>query len=115
MYSTLIFPGGGHFLLQRRLAGALFAAVAGICFVVLMVRAFEVAQSIADRILLGEIPLDYFSIRAEISIGAITAGSNTVSLATWTLVACWAIAGIDAFRLGRREERRQTPAAEKDA
>ena len=102
LYSSLIYPGGGHFLLRRRGTGFLFAGIATVCVCVLMVRAVEVAQLIADQILRGEIPLDIARIRAEISQQLYSGGSAMVSFATWSLIGCWAVAGIDAFRLGRK-------------
>lgn len=105
LYSALIYPGGGHFLLKRYAMGTLFAAVASICLCALLVRAIEVAQSISERILSGELPLDIARIRSEISLQALSDGSLTVTIATWLLVACWIVAGVDAFRLGRQSDR----------
>jgi hypothetical protein len=105
LYSALIYPGGGHFLLKRHVTGTIYATIATACLLALMVRAMEIAQSISDRILSGEIPLDIARIRAEISLGALADGSLTVTIATWLLVGCWIVAGVDAFRLGRQRDR----------
>jgi hypothetical protein len=101
LYSALIFPGGGHFLLKRYAMGVVYATIATACLGALLVRAMEIAQGISERILSGEIPLDIAQIRAEISFQALADGSPTVTVATWLLVGCWIVAGVDAFRLGR--------------
>jgi len=104
LYSALIYPGGGHFLLRRYALGTAYAAFATACLGTLLVRAMEIAQGISERILSGEIPLDIGQIRAEISLQAFAGGSTMVSVATWLLVGCWIVAGADAFRLGRQRD-----------
>jgi hypothetical protein len=105
LYSALIYPGGGHFLLKRYAMGAFYATIATACLWALLARAMEIAQGISERILSGEIPLDIVQIRSEISLGALADGSPMVSVATWLLVGCWIVAGVDAFRLGRQRDR----------
>jgi hypothetical protein len=105
LYSALIYPGGGHFLLKRHAMGLVYASIASACLCALLVRALEIAQSISDRILSGEIPFDIGQIRSEISLQALSDGSLTVTIATWLLIGCWIVAGADAFRLGRQCDR----------
>ena len=105
LYSALIYPGGGHFLLKRHAMGAVYASIATACLCALLVRAIEIAQSISNRILSGEIPFDIGKIRSEISLQALSDGSLTVTIATWLLIACWIVAGADAFRIGRQCDR----------
>jgi hypothetical protein len=105
LYSALIFPGSGHFLLRRYLPGCLFAGTGFACLVVLVARAVDAAQKVSDQILMGEIPLDIARIQEAVVTQAAAAESQTTAVATWLLVACWVIAAIDAWRLGRRAER----------
>ena len=104
LYSVLIYPGGGHFLLKRHAMGIVYASIATACLCALLVRAIDIAQSISDRILSGDIPLDLTRIQAEISLQALGDGSLTVTIATWLLVGSWIVAGVDAFRLGRQRD-----------
>jgi hypothetical protein len=105
LYSALIYPGGGHFLLKRHAMGLVYASIATACLCALLVRAIEIAQSISDGILSGEIPFDIARIRSEISLQALSDGSLTVTIATWLLIGCWIVASVDAFRLGRQCDR----------
>jgi hypothetical protein len=108
LYSALIFPGGGHFLLRRYVPGSLLAGVAFACLVVLVMHAIEAAQKVSEQILLGEIPLDIGLIREAITTQAAAAETPLTTIATWLLVACWIVAAIDAWRLGRREQQNES-------
>ena len=105
LFSALIFPGSGHFLLKQYLLGFLFAGTATGCICVLVFRAIAIAQTISDQMLSGEIPLDIARITSEISIQSEAAGSTTVTIATWVLIFCWLAGTADAFRLGRQRDR----------
>ena len=104
LYSALIFPGGGHFLLRRYLPGSLLAGVAFACLVAIVMQVIDAAQKVSEQILAGEIPLDIGSIHEAVSTQAAAAESPATTIATWLLVACWIVAAIDAWRLGRRDE-----------
>ena len=107
LFSALIFPGSGHFLLKQYPLGFLFAGTATACICVLVFRAIAIAQTISDQMLSGEIPLDIAHISNEISIQSEAAGSTTVTIATWVLILCWLAGTADAFRLGRQRDRAQ--------
>ena len=107
LFSALIFPGSGHFLLKQYPLGFLFAATTTGCLGALILRAIAIAQTISEQMLSGEIPLDIASISSEISIQSAAAGSTMVTIATWVLVFCWLASTADAFRLGRQRDRAQ--------
>ena len=107
LYSALIFPGGGHFLLRRYLPGSLLTAVAFACLVLLVAHAIDAAQKVSEQILLGEIPLDLGLIREAVTTQAAAAESPATTVATWLLAACWIVAAFDAWRLGRRAEQEE--------
>ena len=111
LFSALIFPGSGHLLLKHYPMGILYAGIASGCLIALVMRAFEIAQTISDKLLSGELPLDAARLSEEISMQSAAAGSTLTTVATWLLVACWIISSADAFRLGRRLERADSPAS----
>ncbi len=111
LFSALIYPGSGHLLLKHYPMGILFAGTASACLIALVARAFDIAQTISDKLLSGEIPLDATRLSEAISNQSAAAGSTLTSIATWLLVACWIISSADAFRLGRRLERAAKPAS----
>ena len=105
LFSALVYPGSGHLMLKLYPMGLLLAGTATGCLGVLVFRAFTIAGTISDRILMGEIPLDIARINEEISMQIAAGGSTMVTIATWLLVFCWLAGTADAFRLGRRQDR----------
>ncbi|NNE63321.1 MAG: hypothetical protein HKN34_04495, partial [Gammaproteobacteria bacterium] len=58
LWSVFIFPGAGHFYLRKWLPGAVSAIIATGALVVILSRVMERANQIAEKIILGEIPMD---------------------------------------------------------
>ena len=104
LLSALVYPGSGHFLLKRHWTGAILAATTTACLVALILRALEIARTISDRLLNGELAPDIDRILAEVSAQSAAADSYTVTISVWLLLACWIGGSIDAFRLGRRAD-----------
>jgi hypothetical protein len=105
LFSALVYPGSGHLMLKLYPMGLLLAGTATGCLGVLVFRAFAIAGTISDRILMGDIPLDIVRINEEISMQIAAGGSTMITIATWLLVFCWLAGTVDAFRLGRRQDR----------
>jgi|SRR5690606_7428086 len=66
LFSGLVYPGAGFFLLKRYWLMLLFALPATLAFGYLLHYVMDVAQVIAERIVNGEIPADMFAIRSAI-------------------------------------------------
>jgi hypothetical protein len=105
LFSLLVFPGSGHFLQKHYLTGSLLVCTVIACLGVLVTRAIATANSISDKILSGEIPLDIGHIQEAISAQSAANTSPAASIATWLLGACWLFSTVDAWRLGRRADR----------
>ena len=105
LFSALVYPGSGHLMLKQYPMGLLLAGTATGCLGALVYRAFAIAGTISDKILMGEIPLDIARINDEISMQMAAGGSTMVTISTWLLVVCWVAGTADAFRLGRRRDR----------
>jgi hypothetical protein len=105
LFSALVYPGSGHLMLKQYPMGLLLTGTATGCLVALVYRAFAIAGTISDKILMGEIPLDIARINDEISLQMAAGGSTMVTISTWLLVVCWIAGTADAFRLGRRQDR----------
>lgn len=106
LFSALVFPGGGHFVLGKRVRGALLVAVSIACLYVLLSTALEIAGQISDEILSGQIPLDAVRLTEEVSRRSAAGGSRAVTLSTYLLGACWLIGIVDSWRVGRSQDRR---------
>ena len=101
LFSALLFPGSGHFLLRKYVRGALLAGISIICLYVLVSTALEIAQQISDEILSGQIQLDSARIVDEVTRRSADNSSLPASLSTYLLLACWLVGIVDSWRVGR--------------
>lgn len=101
LLSAFICPGSGHFYLKRYNTGTLLSVVSLSGLVYLLYRAVERAQVISDRILSGELPLDFGVIFQEINQAGAHGDDMAITLATLAFVISWFIGVIDAYRIGK--------------
>ena len=105
LFSALLFPGSGHFLLRKHVRGALLAGISIVCLYLLVSIALEIAQQVSDEILSGQIPLDSTRIMDEVSKRTADNGSLRASLPTYLLLACWLAGIVDSWRVGRLQDK----------
>ncbi|MCE9679852.1 hypothetical protein LZP69_11830 [Shewanella sp. AS1] len=104
LLSAFVCPGSGHFYLKRPNMGTLLSGISLSGLVYLLFKAVERAQAISDRILAGEIPLDFTLIYQQIT--QTPPGSDTlwINLATLAFIAAWVVGILDAYRIGRQAD-----------
>ena len=101
LLSGLVFPGTGHFSLDRYQRGLLFFIPSLLGFLYLIRYSLNQAYTIADQISLGKIPLDTAVITNLITAQPDGAEMLKLQIATWMFIICWVLSIIDSFRLGR--------------
>ncbi len=101
LLSAFVFPGVGHFAIQKKVQGIIFASIATICLLIFLTTVTQIAQQISDQIILGEIPLSVERISSEIDLKLEQNNDSTINYAIYLLVICWIVSIIDSFRLGR--------------
>lgn len=101
LISGLVFPGTGHFSLERYQRGLLFFVPAALGILYLIRYSLDKAYAIAEQIQLGQIPLDTEVITNLISAQPSGAEWLKLQIATWVLIICWVVSIIDSFRLGK--------------
>lgn len=106
LFSALVFPGTGHFVLGKHVRGMLLAGISIACLFVLVSTALEIAREISDEILGGQIPLDSVRITDEVSRRSAENGSLAVRLSTYLLGACWLVGIVDSWWAGRLQDKR---------
>ena len=106
LFSALVFPGCGHFILRKNVRGVLLAGVSVLCLLVLISTALEIAREISDAIVSGQIAHDSTRIAEEVSRRSAAGGSLSVKLSTYLLGACWLVGIVDSWRLGRLQDSR---------
>jgi len=97
LFSLLIFPGTGHFLLRRWGRGLLFLVPALCTSIVLANSAIDRASDAADRLMSGEVPLDEESIRQLLDEELPPRQAMLISTAEYLLLACWIVGAVDAY------------------
>ena len=105
LLSGLIFPGIGHIVLKQYLRGSVLMLIALVALSVIVIRIFQQALTIVDRINSGDIPVDTGAIAEMVSNSTSGADSLIESIAVVIFVACWLIGIIDSYRLGVAQEK----------
>lgn len=116
LYSALVFPGAGYFILHRNKQAIAFLLITLICLVALAYEPvsqlpfiIQKTQLMAEKIAYGQLPMDLTVIipiiRQDIintldSANPILIGSISISLGI-----LWGIGVIDCYRLGRLKEK----------
>lgn len=109
LYSGLLFPGSGHFILKRVQRGLIFfiPSFAGLLY--LVNDAINKASNIADQIIQGSVSLDPNSLSNLITAQSSDAELLAMQVLTWTLGIIWVAGIIDAYRLGKKLDQTKLP------
>ncbi|XPF94838.1 hypothetical protein ACM9HF_02180 [Colwellia sp. RE-S-Sl-9] len=99
LLSALVYPGAGHFILDKRITCVVIACAFTLPLLFLFSDIIQVAQSLADQITAGHIPLDVIEIRHHID--AELENMTGFSFYMYGLGIIWLIGIIDAYRLGK--------------
>ena len=105
IFSAIICPGAGHWVLKCYRRALVLFVITLIAISVITMRALQQARVIADKIASGDIPLDPQIITSKVHEAVSGDGSLLINGATWTLLACWIIGIVDAYRLGKQQDR----------
>lgn len=96
LLSGLIFPGSGHFVLQRKARGCLFLVPALIALVLVLRQIMARLDQVMAQIDSGALPLDVQLIVEKVD--ALSANDGpAMTVAVGVLVACWVASLIDTF------------------
>jgi hypothetical protein len=109
LLSGLIFPGAGHCSLKRFKRGLVFFIPAILSMVFLIQHTVNQALGIVEQIEQGTVPLDAEAISKLIAAPPPDTTLLLMNIATWVLVACWAGAIVDSYRLGHIADQETPP------
>lgn len=104
IYSGLVFPGAGYFILKKKLRGVMAFAITFSCLLFIITEVFHRANIIAEKIIRGEIVYDIAVIREQILLtpGSLSEGAmNTLSILIGMV---WLFSMLDSYYLARRQE-----------
>lgn len=107
LLSAFVFPGLGHMIVKKYVAGGILLALALSSLIFLIADAVQQALELSAKLQSGEVGLDSASISQLLS-GQVTGTEALLgNIATLVLVLCWLIGIIDSYRAGRALENQQ--------
>ncbi|MGJ8692124.1 MAG: hypothetical protein ACSHW0_06545 [Thalassotalea sp.] len=102
LFSALLYPGAGHYLLKKYISAAIFALLFSVPLFLVMSDIIAKAKQVADKITRGEIPLNIDAISA--SLTSITGpDAQTLNYQIYFMVIIWVIAIVDTYRISRQK------------
>jgi TM2 domain-containing membrane protein YozV len=109
LLSALVYPGVGHFYLNKNIIGVMLALTFSVpvYFIAsdLVAVATNLAQQLVIQIQNGQIPLDATAISTAIRDKLATSETQQSRIEVWLCVTIWFIAIADAFRLGKNRHK----------
>jgi len=101
IYSALVFPGAGYFFVGQKVKGIISLILTLTGLAVLVVESFHKAEIIAEKIVMGVMPLDVLYIREQLLQTPGVFSEDYLS-GILIMVGCvWFFSIVDSFRLGR--------------
>lgn len=102
LYSFLVIPGAGYFVLGAKKRGMVSVTAAVIMIVMISIDSSHKAQTIAQDIIDGKISLGITEIREQIATTPGLFSEGTIGAVAALLLALWIIGIADVYRIGRR-------------
>lgn len=103
LFSTLIFPGAGLLWLKLYLRAAIFMVPALAISYYIFKEAMKIAQTLADKITAGLIPLDVTRLLTEVNMMTAQLKLN-LNDAIWLFIICWALSISSSYFAGKKLE-----------
>jgi hypothetical protein len=103
LWSALVFPGVGHFVLKRYARGLLLLVPTIVAFGFILTYVVQKASTLAEKIVSGTVPADAATIEALVSGSA--DGSTMTDIAGYVILACWVVGIVDSYRIGSTQDK----------
>ena len=102
LFSALIFPGAGQFLLKKKALGCGFAISAGVAIYYIMSSMMTLALSVTEQVINGDMALDENAIQS--MLGAQSANATSGIDTAWIIfLVIWVLSILDAYRSGLKK------------
>jgi len=105
LLSAFVFPGAGHIYLKKYIPGIILIGVSSAGIYYLVSKMVNTALQIVEKIQLGHVQADTDTINQLLSNPSTGAESGLMQMATIAIGLCWIIGIIDAYRIGKRDDR----------
>lgn len=104
MFSAIVFPGAGYFIVKKTIRGGVSLAVTIACLIFIMADVFQRANIVRDKIIYGEIPVDIAVIREQILLTPGSMSPQDVGALSIVIGLVWVVSILDSYLTGRRIE-----------
>ena len=104
LFSAIVFPGAGYFIVKKNVQGSVALLVTLTGLAIMMVEAYQKAQIIAEKIVAGTIPLDILIIREQIILTPGNLTPEEVTYLSFAIGAVWLFGIVDCYRIGRAQQ-----------
>ncbi len=105
--SGLVFPGLGQVVLKNYKRGIVLIVTVSICIAVIVAAAVQKAFLIMEKIELEGGAIDLNTISNAAAQAAATSDSLIYNLSLLFIVCCWIFGIIDAYRIGKKIDRKE--------
>jgi hypothetical protein len=105
LLSGLVFPGLGQLWLRHYTRGIALVIVTTASLAIIVIKAVQQALTLLNRIEAEGGTTDLVAILHYASRVTTASGASLPTPATLVLIGCWTIGVVDAFILGKREDR----------
>jgi hypothetical protein len=104
MFSAIVFPGAGYFVVDRKIKGIASLVITIGCLLVIMIDVYHRANIIAEKIIYGVIPNDIVAIREQILLTPGNMTPELISSLSMVVGLIWVVSIVDGYLIGRRIE-----------
>jgi len=104
LLSGLVYPGVGQLIYQAYWRACALAALFSIAAYYYVEEVVNKYQPLVDKVKSGEVALNSQALAIEISKNPIVLDAQLVSSLTYTLIVCWLVGIVDAYRLGIKKD-----------
>ena len=105
LLSALVLPGAGHIFLKKYITASILVSISIYGVYRIMSIALSKATEIMYKIQLGEVQPDILSITELVSKQSSTINTESVNIATTSILICWIVGIVDSYRVGRLQDK----------
>lgn len=104
LLSALVYPGIGQLIYQAYWRALMLSVIFSVTVYYYIEEIVSKYQPIMDKVKSGEVALNVNAVAIEMAKNPIILDAQLVSSLTYTLLVCWLVGIVDAYRLGIKKD-----------
>ena len=110
LLSGLVFPGLGHLVLKAYRRGVALIVITATCFILIMKTALQHVNAVIEKIQSEGGVIDLDSVTQAANQAVSSADQATYNILYFILICCWLVGVIDAYRVGKNLDNKNSMA-----